>query len=46
MREDFFMKLQAGSEIIDNIEFNILNWFVLAGITSVPTNYYYETCID
>ena len=28
MREDFFMKLQAGSEIVDNIKSIILNQFV------------------
>ena len=28
MREDFFMKLQAGSEIIDNIKSIILYQFV------------------
>ena len=28
MREDFFMKLQAGSEITDNMKPNILNKFV------------------
>ena len=28
MREDFFMKLQAGSEIIDNMKSIMLNKFV------------------
>ena len=30
MREDFFMKLQVGSEIIDNIQSISLNKFVSA----------------